>query len=595
MRIITRFIAFSRVVCLLPLIAPLQFVAETPTYYAYSPQTVMSLGYGFSVEDLSKQKQRCVDFDLDTLDNGALGTLATIQMVSSATQLKKALGVDVAVDVSYLFFHGSSSFNYSEENLFREQDATLVLKFSTEYGRVGMKHQQLTKDAQALLTASQFTAFESMCGSQMVIVEHRGATVAAIVTLRNIDSAIKANYSGSLSGGMDLGFMSGSMSASLRGEMQQASQDGRLEIQVVSTGGNGFADLSSTVKAAAGSQANAFDKIVDALGDYIAKFSKDNAAPIGFSVGPMIGYAQAKENLWNVRKQVLLADIVEEYRHYDSVLNDFDSIVRHQDPRAELYSHDQIKQLEDLRKPLGQYLDALAVIHEACKAAQTTELVKCNQPATKPTVPTFYEPIIPPSNFVTLMVDGKLWTRGQARAVFGDPGGGSLLDRVRRRQPEAKQATRVIVIESNKILDVALRLGRGDPYDTQLKIFYPQALQGVTSEGQPSEMLTMGDDDGDLNLKSIGLAVAASEQCRDGVRYPNWGSSKLYVSVRDALGQITRIDIASYGFSGAAQLSEPPVIESNEISFFLYTKEPQMKFNLPLSDECTTPTMNFFQ
>jgi hypothetical protein len=64
-------------------LASLPAYCDTPSYYDFSPSSVMSLGYGFSVRDLTRQKQLCVDFDKDPLDSGALGTTATIQCLHS--------------------------------------------------------------------------------------------------------------------------------------------------------------------------------------------------------------------------------------------------------------------------------------------------------------------------------------------------------------------------------------------------------------------------------------------------------------------------------------------------------------------------------
>jgi hypothetical protein len=41
--------------------------SETPTYNDFHPQSVISLGRGFSVEDLTKAKQSCVTFEPDPL------------------------------------------------------------------------------------------------------------------------------------------------------------------------------------------------------------------------------------------------------------------------------------------------------------------------------------------------------------------------------------------------------------------------------------------------------------------------------------------------------------------------------------------------
>ena len=181
---------FSLSLPLLSTVSP----AENPTYYDFHPQSVMSLGRGFSVEDLTKAKQSCVDFEPVPLDLGSLGTVATVQLVKNSSELKTALGMDMNVDVSALVYKASANLSYSQDSLFRQEDATLVIRFATEYARTGMKKQKLSPEAQALLDAGDLPAFEEMCGSQMVIIERRGSSVSAIVTFRNIESETKSKY-----------------------------------------------------------------------------------------------------------------------------------------------------------------------------------------------------------------------------------------------------------------------------------------------------------------------------------------------------------------------------------------------------------------
>src|SRR6266436_1584455 len=110
----------------------------------------------------------------------------------------------------------------------------------------------------------------------------------------------------------------------------------------------------------------------------------------------MLGYSQAKDALWNQQKLKLLAAIVAEYSDDDQLVSDYEAIVRHQDPRWELYSSSQLDQVETARSKLQAYVFVLAKLHEDCKAASVTKLSQCSLPQPKPSIPDFVEPILPP-------------------------------------------------------------------------------------------------------------------------------------------------------------------------------------------------------
>src|ERR1700744_2964751 len=114
--------------------------AQLPTYYGYYPKTVMSLGRGFSLDDITEPKDPCVNFIRTPLDDnkGAIDTTATITMVADESKLRNALSVDTSVDASYLMFQGSSTFKYSQERLFSSDSMTLVLRFASTFPSAGL-------------------------------------------------------------------------------------------------------------------------------------------------------------------------------------------------------------------------------------------------------------------------------------------------------------------------------------------------------------------------------------------------------------------------------------------------------------------------
>ena len=329
--------------------------------------------------------------------------------------------------------------------------------------------------------------------------------------------------------------------------MDQTSKEGRLFVQVVSTGGEGFADLSALLKKDSNSQDSVFHKVLNDLADYISKFNKTNPAPLGFHVGPMLGYSEAKSNLWNQQKLKVLETIVEEYRADDHLVNDYEAIVRHQDPRWELYSPSQMDEIDKARPKLQTYVFTLAKLHEDCKAARITDLSKCGLPQPRPNTPSFVEPILPPSAEALLVVDGKRWSGPQSRAVFEDPSATDsvkLIDLVHHRDPGAKSAHRVFVLKSNYILDATLSTGNDNKPVHQFKVFYPSSTKGDQLERRKGEMsLLMGlgwdDPNGDFDLQGSAVSAAAFFQCAaDGERRQLTGAADVYLTARDILGQI---------------------------------------------------------
>ena len=188
----------------------------------------------------------------------------------------------------------------------------------------------------------------------------------------------------------------------------KSDRERRISIQVVSTSGEGFGKLDSLVSQDL-SEKNVFANIQKGLSDYIKTFTKDNAAPIGFSVGPMLGLAEAEDDLWSLEKERLLTSVVDEYRADDRHLAAINAILSGNDLRSTVYTEQQLQQLRDVVDPLNDYMAQLANIHGACKAAKVSKLSVCAMPKKRPSIPTFLQPISRPTGNWYVVVDGKAW------------------------------------------------------------------------------------------------------------------------------------------------------------------------------------------
>ncbi|WP_348261771.1 hypothetical protein P8935_18450 [Telmatobacter sp. DSM 110680] len=524
-------------------------LANDPTYYEFHPQSIMSLGLGFSVSDLTQAKSPCVEYVRHPLETGSLSTEATIRMVSNTQELRESLSMDASVDVSYLMFKGSSHFSFSQENLFSAKDINFVLKFSNEYARIGMQGLHLTQRAQMLLDKGDVATFKSECGTRLVLIEHRGATVAAIVTLHEVDSTSRSQYAGSLSGGINLGALSGDMKASIAGEMDRAARDKRISVQVVSTGGDGFGALSTLVSQDVSGK-DVFGSLQQALGNYIKGFNNDNAAPIGFSVGPMLGLTEVDNDLWSLEKERRLGLLVDEYRADAIHQTEIDSILAGRDPRADLYSETQLKELKTLAVPLDDYMNRISQIHSACKGATVSNLSICRVPEPKPIIPKFLQPISPLMGQWFICVDGVAWSPLKSRTFFEDPGGGTILERVRRRLPNAKSAAVVFSVKG-RIVDEELLVGVGHPLEGfQVKVFYPDKTKGdALVAGNAQMALVVGSGDSvDVDPIRTAWAHASFYHCLPPASRVA-SAFRIFVKVRDEFGQLERFEIATSTFS----------------------------------------------
>jgi len=470
-----------------------------------------------------------LDFEQDDLDHGtALSTRARLFVAKSANEVRTALNLDQEIDAHVLVFSGNSHYTIDFSRAVSADSATLVFDFWTVYGRLGIKNWKLTQYAQSL--TSDPKSFERLCGSRLVYMIERAASVAAIVTIHNIDEHTKVQLNMNIGGGVDVDLFSGNAKLGLTGALDTASRNGDLEIQVVSTGGAGFGALSDSMKAMVGNKdaSDTYKAITDALASYVAKFANDNAAPIGFHVGPFPDYQAQFGDLWSQQKREKLLDLVDTYRQVTADISDAKGI-GDGDPRTDFLSPDQVSQTKIAVSKLLHYADLLALAHSNCLATSAGALQPCNLPPDRPFLPGFlYRIDRMPSSFA-LVVDGEVWRRARADEVLGDPGPGDLLTHVRIRKPTAQSAYLTVAFDSPYISDVTIfarKVGAGDESGTQ-HVFYPGrtiADQQASNRGFSELVSVMGAAEstikGDLSLYLPVLQWVQKVGCSKGTINP---------------------------------------------------------------------------
>lgn len=347
------------------------------TYYDFYPQTVFYLGAGFDPSNLTLAKPMVLNFTEQATSAGAEETSFGTSLVRNASQLKSALKVDLSIDASYLIFKGSASFSMDETATSSADSASIVLTASARYGRRVMKDPQLTPLAQRLLDAKDHPGFARQFGTHYVAIEHRGASVSAIFTISDLSSSTRSVLSASVEGGGGWGPLKASAKAAVSSELQRASQERRLDVRVVATGGTGFSELDSLIRSL--SSANILSDAEDALGKYVKTFTPETSAPIGFSIGEFASFGLRVDNdLYSEEKERCLLDLVTEYRQMDAVRQRIGSLLDGIDPYAPFLSAEQRQQLPEYQRACRDYQTVLATVHKQC--LQSSNLQDCRTP-----------------------------------------------------------------------------------------------------------------------------------------------------------------------------------------------------------------------
>jgi hypothetical protein len=356
--------------------------ADDPGYYDFHPMSILSLGMGYSPNDLSDAKYKCVNFTEYTAEPGSLETNFSGYFVFNSSQLKNVLKIDAKVDASYMSFKGGMTFNFSDEGISKSDSATLVVRAFTEYGRKMMQDPKLTEEAKATLESGDMKRFEKDCGSRIVAIERRGAMVAAIITISNLTQQQKASL------GLEVTASGSGMVASFEARskfeklMESGSSGTNVRVQVVSTGGKGFSELGELVK---GFQAapDSLVKIETALTEFIKSFGPDNAAPIGYHTRAMgWGFDPNGIDLWGEEKQRLLTKLVTAYRANEQTGATLANILEGADPRAKVITPELRAKYEEVAPVIEDYMGKLAETHRGCR--KTQQAVNCRLPAPKP-------------------------------------------------------------------------------------------------------------------------------------------------------------------------------------------------------------------
>jgi hypothetical protein len=444
--------------------ASAQIIEADPIFYSFHPRSAMSLGVGFTPNDVARPKIRCIEAASLPLEPGALFTQFSTTLVTNSEQLRQALSIDAKIDASYLSFGGGANFSFSDSSAFSSDAITVIISATTEFGRIALGPPKLTPTAAAVLKDG--AKFANTCGTRFVQIEHRGAAVYTIVTLSSVTNEDQSAIKAGLAAHGGWGPLNGSAATNFQNELSRAAHSGRLSVQVVATGGSGFGSLSDLIVAAS-TKSNSLDEIKKALGNFLKDFKAENAAPIGYQVASMelLGWNPSSVNLWNEYKERKLRTIVAIYRHETTTIDQINSIISdaHPDPRAALMSKEAIAALKAALPKLEEYQRALALAHTSCKADVSSAGDKCKLPE-RPTASIDALPSIPdpPASVWTVITDAGPLDPIQSRAIIEVQPFSPLLPRARIYKQAATSARLVLKINGHYLSAASLKARADD-------------------------------------------------------------------------------------------------------------------------------------
>ena len=335
--------------------------------YRYHPRLTLALGRGFSPNDLFAPKEGCIDFVPLRLDPGPPLTTFSQTYVTSDRSLYESIGYELRAEAAYLDAKANAGIKATSARTSDAHSVRVVVNATTDFGRWGMKAgASLTDDAKRRVTDP--AAFAKFCGTEFVSIERRGASVAAVLTLSTRTDALRRALELSLGGGASYGPISASVQQQFNSELKKSAREGRLSVDIVSTGGIGLGGLNSVVIAEAASDAG-LDAIKKSLAEYLKSFSESNAAAVEYATASMEQFGWDKSGYVEepLDYQRLIA-ISEEFKRASARLSLIEELEKPGSRLRPLIGDGNAKLISSYMKPtLRRYLERLRDAHEACK------------------------------------------------------------------------------------------------------------------------------------------------------------------------------------------------------------------------------------
>jgi hypothetical protein len=353
--------------------------AEDESYYSFHPRSILSLGNGFSPNNMTEVKLRCLDFRAEPAagESGALDSTLNTYMVNDSSTMKTLLGIDVKIEASYLTAKASAGLTLNTDQMFKSDSATMMILAKSEYGRLVMLDPKLTAYAESLRRTDP-GAFARECGTHLVKMIRRGAMVAVFVTITNLTEEQKQKLRIDVEASGSSGAASAKMKFGFEQALERSRASNSVRTQIISTGGPGISGLASLVEKMSWSP-DSLKQIEDAVAQFMREFSKENPAPIGFYTAPFgFGVIDAPD-LWGRRLQNRLISLAERFTELEAKALDIKHVLNPEDPRHASLSADQISTVERALVQTDDAIDLVADAHKACMVEHKLEACKTPQ------------------------------------------------------------------------------------------------------------------------------------------------------------------------------------------------------------------------
>lgn len=335
--------------------------------YRYHPRLTLALGRGFSPNDLFAPKEGCIEFVPLRLDPGPPLTTFTQTYVTSDRSLYESIGYELRAEAVYLDAKASAGIKSSSGRTSDAHSLRVVVNATTDFGRWGLKAgAALTEDAKRRVTDP--AGFAKFCGTEFVSIERRGASVAAVLTINTRTDTLKRALELSLGGGASYGPISASLQQQFNSELKKSAREGRLSVDIVSTGGIGLGGLNAMVISEAATDAG-LDAVKKSLAEYLKSFSESNATAVEYVTASMeqFGWDKAGYVEEPLDYPKLIA-ISEEFKRASARVDLIEELEKPGSRLRPLIGDGNAKLISSYMKPtLRRYLDRLRDAHEACK------------------------------------------------------------------------------------------------------------------------------------------------------------------------------------------------------------------------------------
>jgi len=415
----------------------------------------------------------------------------------------------------------------------------------------------LSDDAAKLLADGP--RFAKVCGTHYVSTERRGSSVSAVVSISGLSASEKQDISAEMNASGGWGPLSASAAAKFQQQLSKATQSGRTKIQVVATGGNGFAELG-TVVARLSAGENSLPAIANELGEYMKQFNAENSARIGFHVRSMedFGWDPKAVDLWSDVKNRRLLALTDEYRQISDLIESARGIAAGVDSRTKIVTEEQRRQIPVVINNLEAYLSQLASVHTTCKEATPKQAT--DRACKVPTEPEGIAKVIPdlpaPANGTFRVAVTKagenpdVWDSVISRPVVYDRprvpdrtlflSGAGLLEAVRIQEPKATRAALIFTLTGDHVISATLkhRDVTGEPVIVGMVPLPGDHNVGVYSATQDQRNIKVSPDFlGRLLIDWLGTRALAN-------------GSEFYLDVRDRIGRTMVVPVARVSEGG---------------------------------------------